>query len=109
LKIERKLPGAQSQTVFQIEIDLELARKFAKSQTVKELIANIDRAEREGRPGKYNYFLGELGLMLSFPVTVRLEGDKYVFTYGESVKFLPLERLGKVEVLNVLLRLCPNP
>ncbi|SHO33136.1 Hypothetical protein BQ3484_68 [Cedratvirus A11] len=108
LKIERKLPLMHSHAFFCIEIDLELARKFAKSQTVKELIANIDRAEREGRPGKYDYFLTELKLMLSSQVLVQLREDGYAFSYNTTMKSLPLDKLSKTKVLNVLLRLCPN-
>nr|WIL03568.1 hypothetical protein Cplu_75 [Cedratvirus plubellavi] len=108
LKIERKLPLAQCHAFFCIEIDLELARKFIKVKAVQELIANIDRAKREGRPGKYDYFLKELKLMLTMSTVVSLEEDKYTFAYNQTTKFPSLGKLSKAETLNVLLRLCPN-
>ncbi|SPN78922.1 Hypothetical protein ZAZAV_80 [Cedratvirus Zaza IHUMI] len=108
LKIERKLPLAQCHAFFCIEIDLELARKFIKVKAVQELITNIDRAKREGRPGKYDYFLKELKLMLTMSTVVSLEEDKYTFAYNQTTKFPSLGKLSKAETLNVLLRLCPN-
>ncbi|QIN54198.1 hypothetical protein [Cedratvirus kamchatka] len=109
LRIERKLPRKQSHTIFCIEADLELARKFTKIKAVRELIANIDRAKKEGRPGKHDYFLKELKLMLTMQTVVSLEEEKYVFAYNETTRFPSLDKLSKIETLNVLLRLCPNP
>nr|WIL04330.1 hypothetical protein Clen_400 [Cedratvirus lena]WIL04568.1 hypothetical protein Cduv_88 [Cedratvirus duvanny] len=109
LKIERRLLNARPQTIFYIEIDLELARKFMHDQHVKELIDNIDRAKKEGRPGKHGYFLEELRLMLSSYMVVEAKENKYSFAYNATRAFPPPDKLSRIEMLNVLLRLCPNP
>lgn len=102
LRLQEKLPLMHSSAVFDVEIDLDAARSFIKVGVAKELIDNIDRAEEEGRPGKRDYFLRELKLMLSLQVTLRLEEGGYILSYGLE------QKITKAGVLNILLRFCHN-
>ncbi|SPN79251.1 Hypothetical protein BRZCDTV_239 [Brazilian cedratvirus IHUMI] len=101
LQLEKQLRGCKkAPVIFYMKLDLDMVRK---SSATKELIDNLDRAEREGRPGKYLFYMQKLQILFDSYFIVEKKAGKYTLSTKKST--LVLDR-DKTQILNLLLALC---